>query len=80
MRWASEMMIEEHNALMEDAEYAENYYRETAEAEAWQMWSEEMIETEIDFFDDYKIDHNGYEETSYGELESSHFNDEDLPF
>lgn len=48
------------------------------EDELWCRESED--ETTTDFFDDYRIDHNGYEETSYGALDTSQIIDEDLPF
>lgn len=65
MGMTSDWAIELHNEqLASDAEYAENYFREEAEYQAWFEWREEMDEKQIDWFSDYRIDFRGYEEKS----------------
>lgn len=79
MGWASEMMIEAHNARMEsDADYAEECRRE------WELedYCRELAmadETQTDWFDDYRVDHSGYEEIDLFD-EHDNFIDDGLPF
>ncbi len=80
MGYASEMMIEEHNARMQsDAEYAEDFSRQMDEAQ-FQNWLEVELETErlIDWFDDYRIAADGYEENI--EPQPTVLVDDDIPF
>lgn len=85
MGWSSEAAIEEHNYLMtEDAEYAEEYLRSCEEAEYYALWLENTNKF-TDYFSDYRLDHQGYEEFDDAGLNAEivgniEFNDEDLPF
>lgn len=65
MGYSSEMAIESHNAMLEsDADYRAEY-----EAEMFEMWrAEEHMRREAEeeifenFFDDYRISFDGFEE------------------
>lgn len=83
MGWASERAIEEHNYLMEnDGEYHSRYmdWIQEQEIEGWRP----LDETEIDWFDDYKLSHCGYEEYADDAILNAgligEIVEEDLPF
>lgn len=61
MGWSNEQSIEQHNHLMAtDGEYHSRFmdWMQERELEGWR----EPDETEIDWFDHYKLSYCGYEE------------------
>lgn len=78
MGYSSERMIELHNENMLDPNYAEDYCREMEMEELWQRACDLENEKFINWFDDYRISFDGYEEFDEPIFENQI--DEDLSF
>jgi len=80
MGWASERAIGIHNELIAtDEEYTEEYFRQEAEYQAWFECLEDLMEEEIDWFEDFRLAHDGYCEIDEP-IFSSDISDDDIPF
>lgn len=83
MGQSSELAIEQHNEQMANDEYAENYNRAMDEA-LYQAWLEQEMEneTQIEWFDDFRLAHNGFEEQDEPENadDAPAMGIDDLPF
>lgn len=78
MGWASERSIEMHNENMQDENYAEEYFQQCAAEEQRQFEFFLMLEKFEDFFEEYKLAHDGYEEIQMPVVQEVDF--DDIPF
>lgn len=61
MGWASEMQIREHNEMMETSEWYRQQFEQYLEETRAMVW-DEIDETQIDWFEDYRLSYDGLEE------------------